>query len=285
MADATSTKYLLDSSVVRPMLLGTQAYQRYFESQFGSNPRYISPYVQMEMKRSYLRNIINFYFTLRLPTIPTIGDALTFWSNYFQGSKHKAVEQLVAQLLSTQALDFTRPEAKEIALRVLEGLIAQFVESLEQQFLQIDRDSTKCARASVLFQIDTPNAATELKRFIDRFDDLETCRRQCQIDRFLLEDHRDRVEQYIDRATRLPKNDNTRGFIGIVNNLKEIVERGATACSCKRCERIGDAVIALDAPRDMQLEHTDNSFDYLCYSIDQPHRKHPSETQIILGYA
>lgn len=33
----------------------------------------------------------------------------------------------------------------------------------------------------------------------------------------------------------------------------------------------------------MQLEHTDNSFDYLCSPINQPHYKHPSETQIALN--
>ena len=50
---------------------------------------------------------------------------------------------------------------------------------------------------------------------------------------------------------------------------------GERACDCKRCEKIGDAIIALDAPRDLRLEHTDSSFDYLCPSIKQPHYKHP----------
>ncbi|MEQ8957151.1 MAG: hypothetical protein RLP02_04380 [Coleofasciculus sp. C2-GNP5-27] len=45
--------------------------------------------------------------------------------------------------------------------------------------------------------------------------------------------------------------------------------------------KIGDAVIALNAPRQMQLEHTDNSFDYLCPPIEQPHNKHPSENQVL----
>jgi hypothetical protein len=41
--------------------------------------------------------------------------------------------------------------------------------------------------------------------------------------------------------------------------------------------------IALDAPRHLQLEHIDQAFDYLCPPIGQPHRKHPSETQILQG--
>jgi hypothetical protein len=55
---------------------------------------------------------------------------------------------------------------------------------------------------------------------------------------------------------------NTRTFIGHlsneVNNLKKILTIGEKACDCKRCEKIGDAVIALSAPRNLQLEHTDN---------------------------
>jgi len=73
-----SPQHFLDTSVVRSLLLGTQAYQQYLNSNLAERPLYISNYIQMEMKRSYLMNIISFYFVLRLETIPTIGDAITF---------------------------------------------------------------------------------------------------------------------------------------------------------------------------------------------------------------
>ncbi len=73
------TGYLLDSSVVRPMLLGTRTYQQYFAAQFQDQPCYVSPFIRMEMYRSYLRNIIEFYSTLDLPGIHSFSDALTFW--------------------------------------------------------------------------------------------------------------------------------------------------------------------------------------------------------------
>lgn len=66
-----------------------------------------------------------------------------------------------------------------------------------------------------------------------------------------------------------------------MNNLKEILNSGAMACDCKRCEKIGDVVIALNAPRNLQLQHIDNSFDYLCPPIKQLHQKHPSENEIL----
>lgn len=62
-------RHFLDSSVARPMLSASQAYKQYFASQFGDHPCYISAYVQMELKRSYLCSIIDFYFVLHLPTL------------------------------------------------------------------------------------------------------------------------------------------------------------------------------------------------------------------------
>jgi hypothetical protein len=274
-------EHFLDASVARPILLGTQAYQRYFDTQFENRPRYISPFVRMELTRSYLRNIIKVYFLLRLPTIDTISDALSLWSNHFRGSQHKAIEQLMAQLLQTQAFDFADTQNKASALIVVELLIYQFVEGLRSQFRLHDRNSPQCACADVLLPTESRDAAASFKQFIDEFDDVENCRNRCQIDRFLLDQYCAEVENYIQQAAQLSSNANTRGFLRIAENLKEILEQGESACSCKRCERIGDAVIALDSPREMELEHTDNSFDYLCPSIHQPHRKHPSETQIV----
>lgn len=73
----------------------------------------------LEMKRSYLMNIISFYFILRIETINTIGDALAFWSNRFKSSELKAILQLIPQLFSTHKLDFTSSQDQEKALQIL----------------------------------------------------------------------------------------------------------------------------------------------------------------------
>lgn len=277
--------HILDSSVVRPILLGTKVYQQYFQNQFGDRPRYISQFAQMEIWRSYLRNIIEFYYILRLTTIPTLSDALTFWSNKYKASQHKAIEQLVAQLLSKRSLDLTRPEDKDKTLKALELLIRQLVQALQARFIKLEQDGTGCARATVPLNVAAENLEPELKQFAIRFDDVDTCRSQCQIDQFLLNQHRSVLEAYVQQSADLPTNLQTRGFIRIANNLRIILEQGSGACSCKQCERIGDVVIALDAPRHMQLEHTDHAFDYLCPPIQQPHRKHPSEVQVVNNQA
>jgi hypothetical protein len=76
----------------------------------------------MEMYRSYLRNVIEFYGTLDLPGIHSFSDALTFWSNRYQDSKHKAIQQLVAQLFSQNAREISL-QTKESACRAIAALI------------------------------------------------------------------------------------------------------------------------------------------------------------------
>lgn len=219
---------------------------------------------------------------LRLETINNIGDAIALWSNRFKTSELKAILQLIPQLFSTHQLNFSSPQDKEKGLSILAIYIKRFELILRRKFNNTNIDSTACARALVPLTIDLKNPADGLKQFADEFGDVKTCRSKCQIDQFLLVQYRSEIERLVQIASQLPKNFNTRGFINIANNLKEILATGASACDCKRCEKIGDAVIALDAPRNMRLEHTDNSFDYLCPTINQPHYKHPSENQIVV---
>lgn len=283
MEDKSTQEHFLDASVARSLLLATQAYKQYFDNQFKEQSLYISNYVQMEIKRSYLINLISFYFVLRLETINSIGDAIALWSNKFKSSELKAILQLIPQLFSTHQLNFSSPQDKEKALSVLAIYIKRFELILRKKFNNTNIDSTACTRAEVPLNIDLKNPASGLKQFADEFGDVKTCRSKCQIDQFLLTQYRAEIEQLVEIASQLPKNTNTRGFINIANNLKEILATGATACDCKRCEKIGDAVIALDAPRRMQLEHTDKSFDYLCPPTNQPHYKHPSENRIVVN--
>jgi hypothetical protein len=278
-------KHFLDTSVARPMLLGTKAYRRYFSQQFGEDPCYVVPYVQMEFRRSYLRNLINFYFVLDLPTIPTYGDALTFWSNRFKTSEQKAVMQLAGQLANAHRIDQTRARDKPAALRALADYIKRVDVKLRRAFSNPGKDSARCARAAVPLQVTSDAPSEGLRHFLEAFDDVKTCRSKCRIDDFLLRRYRDSVNGYVTASKTLPPHKDNDGFLGVAGNLEDVLKKGATACTCARCEKIGDAVIALDAPRDMRLEHTDHSFDHLCRSIKQPHYKHPSEAAVVTGGA
>ena len=278
-------RHFLDSSVVQPMLLGTKAYQNYLAEQFVDGKIYISKYVQMEVKRSCIVPMIDFYFVLDMPSIQSIGDAMSMWSNKFSGREIKAVLRLMAKIIDTHNLRVSESRDKPIALRRLGSVIKRIEAELRRKFLDIGVNTTRCTRAQISF-VDTEGGlqslADQLRDFITRFGDVDACRNQCRIDDFLLDRFQQQVKQAISQAESLSnrKSSQNKGFVEISNNLNKIVEQGERACSCRMCGSIGDAVITFETPRNMRLDHTDYAFDQLCTIVNQPHYRHLSESEI-----
>lgn len=284
MAENTPHQSYLDTSVLRSLLLGTETYRNYLQQALDARSPQISNYVQMEMRRSFLINIIAFYFIVSLETIPTLNDAISFWNNEFRTGRLKAFIQFLPELttlIHANQLDSSNPDDKEKILYLIGLYIKRFELILRRKFPNAGQDATACTRALIPLQIKLDDMAQGLKAFLEQFEDTKTCREQCRIDRFLLEDHRRSLETYIQQAAQLKPSKENKGFVEIATSLQTILEGGAKVCSCAKCAKIGDAVIALDAPRTMQLEHSDRAFDYLCPPIEQPHHLHPSENQII----
>lgn len=282
-------KHFVDSSVAQPMLLGSKAYRRYFEDQFADEDVYISDYVRMEIKRSCITPFINFYFVLAMPNIDSVGDALAVWSNRFKGGEIKAVMRLVGALIDTHQLNDMNPRDKPKALRRLGYLIKRIESQLRREFINIGVNTTRCARAEVLLvsaQTDQYSVQYQLEQFIQKFNDTEDCRNRCEVDDFILDRFRTEVESFIQQAENLdrPNSSENKGFVEITENLRKIIDIGGKACSCRMCGKIGDAIIALETPKNMQLEHTDYSFDNLCGTIGTSHKRHPSEMAIFRDY-
>lgn len=282
-------KHFLDSSVAQPMLLGSSVYKQYFKYQFSDDDVYISDYVQMEIKRSCIVPSIDFYFLLDMPNTESIGDALAIWSNRFSSREIKAVTRLVAQLIDTHQLSDLAPRDKSKALRRLGFLIKRIESQLRRGFLNIGVNNTRCARAKVLLvspQTDQAPISYQFEQFLQEFNDTDGCRSKCTVDGFILTRFKAECEAFLEQAENLerPKSRENKGFVEITENLRKITETEGNACSCRMCGRIGDAIIALELPEDMQLEHTDYSFDNLCEVMGKTHIRHPSETEVHRNY-
>ncbi len=263
-------------------MLGARAYRDYFHDELGGSSAFISIYIQMEMRRSFLRNVISFYSTLELPRISTIGDAVALWSDKFKSSESKAVLQLISALLGdTNALDSSSSTDKNKALTVLGQFIVRFEAKLRTTFTDASKDTTHCARALVPLPFYPEQMSRGFQEFIAGFDDTDTCRSKCTIDNVILRRYKKEVDDYITTAKTLKRSVATSGFLDITEQLNDIVKKGPAACSCNRYAKIGDAVIALDAPREMRLEHVDRSFNELCDLIHQPHKQHPSQSVVL----
>lgn len=279
MPGAADTKHFLDTSVVRPLIHGTEAYKRHLQAQLDSRRCYVSDYVLMEFRRSFVCSLIGFYFYLELPTIQTVGDACQLWSQKYSKADLKAVLTLVGKLLDAHELGHEDPDDLHTARLALGRYIKRVDAKIRGKFKDASKDTTHCGRAAVPLSVSITSLSEDLRTFEDAFGDTATCRQRCRIDDVLLSRYRTEVEKCAAAASTLPKNSANRGFIGIAEHLKEVLEKGADGCTCKHCAKIGDAVIALDAPRSMQLEHTDAAFNHLCPLVDQPHRCHQSEVQ------
>ncbi len=270
-------KHFLDTSVTWPLLAGSTTYRQHLETQFAPNAKYVSVYVQMEMRRSFIQPAIAFYSLLQLPSILSVQDALNLWSNEFKPRRLKFMIHFVADLMRTHSLDFNDSADKEKASIALANYIIRFEAKLRRSFKDPGQDTTRCTRALIPLRFHAENLSSGLEQFAEQFDDTEHCRNNCSIDYVLLRRYSKEVQRIIDVSKSTPDNNATHGFLAVANQLATVVKKGADACSCHRCEKIGDAVIALETPRQMLLEHLDNSFNYLCPPLAQRHRQHESE--------
>ncbi|MEM7078982.1 MAG: hypothetical protein AAF513_10175 [Pseudomonadota bacterium] len=147
-------------------------------------------------------------------------------------------------------------------------------------------DNTHCARALVKisdYSKDESGQRLPIREQLGLF-------RKAFNDTFLLVEKRDDVLAFVNtlkalKAQGTDKKTENRGFVKIVQALEKILVEGSAACSCRMCGTIGDAVLTLDMPHQMRMEHTDHAFDHLCSGIGKLHFKHPSEQRFIRDIA
>jgi hypothetical protein len=230
----------------------------------------------MEVNRSLLSALIGFYLCLNGPDLKDIADAMELWKNRFAHADHVAIETLIAAFFKTRELDLNSLRDKNTALVEIGRYIRNLDRKL-QRFRNASQNSVRCSRAEVPISAEMTTLTDDFTRFVEDFDDTTTHENRCWVRRFFLERHKHPTNSFVTAACSKPvPRREARGFEKIGENLDKIIKTNGGACSCLMCCAIGDAVIALDAPRNQRLEHTDYSFNYLCPPIDQPHCMHPS---------
>jgi hypothetical protein len=279
-----SVKHFLDTSIARQLLAGSRPYKKYLYRQLNRESVYVSKYVQMELRRSYLCNIIDFYYVLHMPSVPTIGDAMKIWSDRFPVRELKAVLQLVGDLFTTNQLNISRVSDKNSGLRILESFIRRFALKVRKSFKEIGINMTRCARAAIdLPVVRSKMSVDDIRVFIERINDKAACRKQCSIDGFIFQRFREDMERFIRKGNGLsnPKSKENKGFTGIITELQEILHKGEEYCTCDTCAKIGDAVIVLEVPFYMRLETLDYAFEHLCPVVGKAFVRHRTQGSVI----
>jgi len=275
----SSSKHYLDSSVVRPLLTASVKYKEYLNREIAGK-KYAHPYVQMEVKRSYIITCINFYAALNMPSFDTVNDVIAYWSNKFKPGEIKAVLQLIPQITKVNKIDLNSKKDKSRAAQVLMNYIIRFDVILRNEFKTPGKNAIHCKRAGVGIKAGSSSDDEALNVFHYDFMDVASCRAGCKVEDFFLKRHKNDVQNYIAESKAMKKSDN-KGFFDIATKLEKVMSDGGSVLNCRFCGGIGDAVIALDAERSMQLEHTDSSFNNLCPSIKQPNPAKPEPNFVV----
>jgi hypothetical protein len=267
-------KHFVDTSVLRPLISSSSVVKKYYNEKFGGKVYYCS-YVKMEFIRGYIIPTISFYFTLRLPKITCISDAISLWSQKFQTRELKAVLSMLSGLLSNHNFDFNDLNNKELALQRIADYIRRILTIVENKYKDIGIERTLCSKSILNINFDPINIDVSFKEFIDAFSKKDW--KSCNINSFLIK-NKNLINKIIEYKEIDIPNSNPEGFIKIIEELE--TEKNNT---CKRCKLIGDLVISIISPKDMKLEHTDYSFDYLMTIFEKDHFRHPSEQKLIIS--
>jgi hypothetical protein len=275
--------HFLDTSILRHKIHGSSKYKQYLSEQIGDKDVYVSKYVKMEFNRSFLCNLINFYFTLHMPCYKTVSDAVAVWSDRFKSSELKAIIQFIAIYLSTHNLDLNDIKEKNKSLRLIESYIKRIALTTQGHFKDIGTNSARCGLADIeLGTSDEMTAYDDIQKFKENFDNKSKHGNECNVAKFLMVKFKSQVKKYIDSADKIssPSSSKNRGFVNIANSLK-LIQDGKEGCSCKVCEKIGDVIVALEMPPNMRMETVDYSFEHLCPLINKKVFRHPSQIKIV----
>ncbi len=263
------TNYFLDTTVFRSFFLSSNVYKKYIKTNITINSSFFSKFVLMEFTRSYVANLINFYFLLDNPEILSLGDAISIWSNKYKTSELKAILQLIGKLPQIYEID-----NKESAKKAIESYVRLILVKAKTTFKDAGTDSTRCSRALVNLSLTSDNFSDAMRQFKIEFDSTDYHQNKCRVYSFLFIKHRTDITSFINGAAA---SSCSQAFKNVALSLSIIANEGLSKCTCRMCGNVGDAIICLDCPQSMILVHSDNSFDDMCAMTKQPHNKLHSE--------
>jgi len=141
-------------------------------------------------------------------------------------------------------------------------------------------NSIRCKRSDIKLKFGNRFEKKEsIRNFLINFRDNSENQSKCIISDFFMKRFKVETESFLKHAKSLskPKSKENDGFTKLSKSLNKLSHKDKKA-TCHFCGTVGDAVIALETPRNMRLEHTDYSFDHLCEIIEQSHYRHPSQS-------
>jgi hypothetical protein len=268
-------KHFIDTSVARPIISSSSKVKEYYKNSL-TGKLYYCTYIKMEIIRGYIIPCINFYFTFKMPNIESISDALSLWNQKFNTRELKAVTSMFSELLACNDFDFNNLKDKDKAAFRIGEYIRRLISSIPYRFTDIGQESKICAKTSTNLSFNPTEIDSSFKDFLKQFSSKKSA--ECNLESFI-QKHQKEIELVIANKDLKVDKSNDKGFSNICGVLLDKYK-----CNCTTCAKLGDLIIAIIAPNNMRVEHTDFSFDYLCESLGKEHFKHDSEVSILKNH-
>ena len=247
-------KYLVDTSLVCAVMKDTgRRYSTYVASETADGTVSTSTYIRMEFIRVWICSLIR--LALYVDAYGNLDDALNRVEQDFGPRKVKAnLSAVRTYLKSRPADDSPQTAAKEIA-RLAVHWLRRFDRVLKARI----QNRSHCQIGGRQLDVDFRSPLTDLQQFYAEFKKPVI---DCGVNDFLdLPDSRGRTSKLLTSAPIAKHR--------VLEKLAQYQEK-QSVITCTQCQRIGDAVIALEQPKSYTLVSSDSAFDDLCQATGRP---------------
>jgi len=270
---AQTSKSFLDTSIVYKTQLGTSLMKKHLQANV---PKvwYINNYVRMEFFRQNLTHWIYLYFESEDEKYETFGDAFKLYSEGFGRQAKNATAVLTT--IEMDGVSFVKPEDKQFCREKLQDFIYERALEFADTFTDMGVDPTDCKR--IKFKLKIPNDAKErvgqLQSFAYHFRDEVTCRSKCSISElFTRASHRAKLGA-IAAATAEGE---TKKKLDKIQAAIEKSKKKPDKITCKRCSKMGDAIIAVALDSSWKLHSMDAVHEPIAAVLELQSQTHLSE--------
>ena len=248
------TKYLIETSAI-PVALGesTPRHCEHFNASVADGALFVSIYVRMEFIRRWIRDYIK--LAALIDHFRNMADALDYVNQEFGIRRVKALNHLVSVVLRQEGEVLnTRAMAVEVA-RIAVAKLRQF----DRDFVSRIPNTCGCRIGGKKLQVDFNVLFEDLRAFLRSMEVVH----DCPVNDFLKLGKPGAAQRLLQHE-KACKTD--------AGAALSKYHAAASHVTCKECQRIGDAVIALEQPNYCCLAHIDRAFNDLCEATGRQHK-------------
>jgi hypothetical protein len=254
-----SRRYLIESSVVRPVLgFGSSAQAKEIRTATDGAELWSSTYLRMEFIRGVVCAMARMAAVVR--NFDNCTQAFAYLSNDFSTRDVKVYAQVAGLLLDRSVPKTTAAWAETIASEALK-ILRRFDALLTRRI----RNRSHCQIGGGKPEIDYNTLINDLNSYCR---DFLVPVPDCEINAWL-----DLANSASDAPSLLKLLAEAK--IASIDHMADM-KMNKTHITCRECVRLSDAVIALEQPQSITLVYSDNSFNHLCPALNKPGLQIPS---------